>query len=181
MSCSTFTSKVSFQFNIHLRRNIRSSIHEASQYVLNYRRGQHLVIYYCKRAFSICNDLTIQYVKILSLNTQQLVLFLRYIHGKIILQRRISCIFIPGSLQKKCYFIGDTFKKISNFKVPLFQILPFVEMYHLCERVQLDEYYQNIIVTHLYNFLNQTPLGQLSGSFCIGLKCIYLMPLKYFC
>ena len=44
--------------------------------------------------------------------------------------------------EKKCQFLA----KISNFKVPYFQNLPLVERSHIYERVQLDEYYQNITV-----------------------------------
>ena len=47
--------------------------------------------------------------------------------------------------------------------MPLFQNLPLVERSHIYERVKLDEYYQNIIVTHL-DFWYLTPLDGVSGS-----------------
>ena len=44
--------------------------------------------------------------------------------------------------------------------------MPFVERSYIYERVQLDEYYQNIIVTHQDYFWNLTPgpLDGVSGS-----------------
>ena len=64
----------------------------------------------------------------------------------------------PPSGEKNKFF----FAKISNFKGSSFQILPLVERSHLYARVHLDEYYQNIIVTHLDHFWNLTP-GPLDG------------------
>ena len=44
--------------------------------------------------------------------------------------------------------------------------MPLVERSHIYERVQLDEYYQNIVFTHLDHFWNLTPLDEV--SWCAG-------------
>ena len=41
--------------------------------------------------------------------------------------------------------------------------MPLVEKSHIYERDQLDEYYQNTLVTHLDHFWNKTPLDEVSG------------------
>ena len=59
-------------------------------------------------------------------------------------------------------------KKCQNFQLQsaLIPDFPLVERSHLYQRVELDEYYQNIIVKHLDHFWNLTPLplDEVSGS-----------------
>ena len=62
----------------------------------------------------------------------------------------------PLSCEKKNHYSRKKpfFAKIFNFRMPWFQNLPLVERSHIYERMQLGEYYQNIIVTHLDHFWN---------------------------
>ena len=62
--------------------------------------------------------------------------------------------------------------------------MPLVERSHIYERVQLDEYNHNILLTHLDHFWNLTPLDEVSGCghyilLISLLKSVNLFMLKY--